>query len=510
MTLSLGVVSLVGAGPGDPGLITVKGLQRLREADVVAYDRLVDRRLLDEAREDAELIDVGKQAGQSGAGQRSIHTILIDRAHEGKRVVRLKGGDPFVFGRGGEEAQVLAMAGIPFEVVPGVSSAVAAPAYAGIPLTHREAASSFTVVSAVEDASKTESAIPWDALARTGGTLVVMMGWGALPRVVDRLMGGGMPKSMPVAVVQWGTEPYQQTVVGNLGNIIERARDAGLGPPVVVVIGRVVALRDEIGWYEDKPLFGKRVLVTRSRTQASVLSRMLAEEGAEAIEVPTIEIAPPGDFSELDEAIRNLGRFRWVVFTSVNGVAAFFNRLNHLGMDARALGSSLVCAIGPITAKALEQRGIRPDFTPPRYTTERLVEGLSEYGVEGARVLMPRTNIAPEDAARALENLGAEVVQPVAYRTLTPSGSAAKARELLGRGRIDIATFTSSSTVANLMELLDGDPSFLQDVMIACIGPVTARKARDLGLKVDVVARRHTVAGLVEALKDYVDSSSEA
>ena len=510
MSPSLGVVSLVGAGPGDPGLITVKGLQRLREADVVAYDRLVDSRLLDEARDDAELIDVGKWAGEGGVRQRSIHTILIDKAHEGKRVVRLKGGDPFVFGRGGEEAQVLAMAGIPFEVVPGVSSAVAAPAYAGIPLTHRDAASFFTVVSAVEDATKTASSVPWDALARTGGTLVVMMGWGVLPRVTERLLDAGMPPLMPAAVVQWGTEPYQQTVVGNLGNIVERAKAANLGPPVVVVIGRVVELRDEIQWYEDKPLFGKRVLVTRSRTQASVLSRMLSDEGAEAIEVPTIEIAPPEDFSDLDEAIRNLDGFRWVVFTSVNGVASFFDRLNTLGVDARALGGNCVCAIGPVTAKALEQRGIVPDFTPARYTSERLVQGLSEHGVSGVKVLMPRTNIAPEDAVQALERLGAQVYQPVAYRTLSPEGSAEKARELLAHGKIDIATFTSSSTVQNLLELLDGDPSLLQNVLIACIGPVTARKARDLGLKVDVTARRHTVARLVQALKDHVDSASEA
>ena len=398
-------------------------------------------------------------------------------------MVRLKGGDPFVFGRGGEEAQVLAMAGIPFEVVPGVSSAVAAPAYAGIPLTHREAASSFTVVSAVEDAAKTGPAIPWDALARTGGTLVVMMGWAALPQVTERLLAEGMPPSMPAAVVQWGTEPYQQTVIGNLGNIVERARAANLGPPVVVVIGRVVSLREEIGWYENRPLFGKRVLVTRSRTQASVLSRMLADEGAEAIELPTIEIAPPEDFASLDKALHDLQSFQWVVFTSVNGVAAFFNRLNKLGMDARALGSSRVCAIGPITAKALEQRGIIPDFTPPRYTTERLVQGLSEHGVAGSRVLMPRTNIAPEDAARALENLGAQVVQPVAYRTLTPEGSTEKARNLLGRGKIDIATFTSSSTVQNLLNLLDGDPSPLDNVLIACIGPVTAGKAQRVGIE---------------------------
>ena len=509
MVERLGMVSLVGAGPGDPGLITVKGLQRLREADVVAYDRLIDRRLLEEVRKEAELIDVGKQAGDGAARQKSIYTVLIDRAHEGKRVVRLKGGDPFVFGRGGEEAQVLAMAGIPFEVVPGVSSAVAAPAYAGIPLTHRQAASSFTVVSAVEDAAKKESAIPWGALARTEGTLVVMMGWGALPRVVDSLLQAGMSPSMPAAVVQWGTEPYQKTVVETLDNIVERARDARLGPPVVVVIGRVVELRKEIRWYEDKPLFGRRVLVTRSRAQASVLSRMLTEEGAEAIEIPTIQIAPPTDFTGLDQALRKLGSFRWVVFTSVNGVAAFFQRLNDLGMDARALGKNHVCAIGPITAKSLEQRGVRPDFTPSRHTTEQLVRGLSERGIAGARVLMPRTNIAPEDAARSLEKAGAQVFQPVAYRTLKPSGSAEKVRDLLVRGKIDIATFSSSSTVQNLFELLDGDSAALEGVLIACIGPVTARKARQLGLKVDVVARRHTVSGLVQALKDHMQSSSE-
>ncbi len=505
----MGMVSLVGAGPGDPGLITVKGLQRLREADVVAYDRLVDRRLLAEARHNTELIDVGKRSGHSGQGQRNIFTILIDRAHEGKRVVRLKGGDPFVFGRGGEEAQVLSMAGIPFEVVPGVSSSVAAPAYAGIPLTHRDAASSFTVVSAVEDAEKRESAIPWDVLARTEGTLVVMMGWAALPRVVERLLGGGMSPSMPAAVVQWGTEPYQQTVVGNLDNIVARARDAGLGPPVVVIIGRVVALREEVRWFEDKPLFGKRVLVTRSRAQASVLCRMLVEEGAEPIELPTIEIAPPEDFASLDAALKNLKEVQWVVFTSVNGVSSFFDRLNKLGMDARALAGSRVCAIGPVTAAALRERGIRPDLTPTTFTTERLIQELSKRGIAGSRVLLPRTNIAPEDAARVLQELGAEVVQPVAYRTLTPQGSSEKAGELLGRGKIDIATFTSSSTVQNLLDLLDGDPAPLADVLIACIGPVTARKARDLGLQVDVVARRHTVAGLAQALKRHFQSRLE-
>ena len=510
MITPLGTVSLVGAGPGDPGLITVKGLRRLREADVVAYDRLVDSRLLKEAKKDAELIDVGKESGAGGARQKSIYPILIDRAHEGKQVVRLKGGDPFVFGRGGEEAQVLAMAGIPFEVVPGVSSAIAAPAYAGIPLTHREAASSFTVVSAVEDPGKGKSTVPWDALARTGGTLVVLMGWGALPKVVDRLLTEGMRPETPAAVVQWGTEPFQKTITGTLDNIAARCLEAALGPPVVVIIGSVVRLRDEVRWFENKPLFGKRVLVTRSRPQASVLSQMLSAEGADPVEVPTIRIASPEDYSDLDRAIGKLESYRWAVFTSVNGVEHFFQRLSHHGLDARALKGIKVCAIGPVTASALKSLGVNADFTPTRYTSKSLVHGIAKFNIRDARVLLPRTNVAPEDVAKELAALGALVDQPVAYRTLVPEGSREKARHALSHGKIDIATFTSSSTVENLVKLLDGDKSLLEGPLIACIGPVTAQKARDLGLEVKVVASRHTVKGLVQALKDHLKLDPEA
>ena len=510
MLTPLGAVSLVGAGPGDPGLITVKGLQRLREADVVAYDRLVDSRLLKEAKEGAELIDVGKESGQGGARQKSIYPILIDRAHEGKQVVRLKGGDPFVFGRGGEEAQVLAMAGIPFEVVPGITSAIAAPAYAGIPLTHREAASSFTVVSAVEDPGKGKSTLPWNALARTGGTLVVLMGWAALPNVVDRLMAEGMRPGTPAAVVQWGTKPFQKTVTGTLDNIVARCLEAGLGPPVVVIVGAVVGLRDEVRWFEDKPLFGKRVLVTRSRTQASVLSQLLAQEGADPVEVPTIRIAPSGDYTHLDKAIGELESYQWAIFTSVNGVDNFFTRLSYHGLDARALKGIKVCAIGSVTASALKTQGIRADLTPARYTSKSMVHEISRFNMQDAKVLLPRTNVASEDAAKDLAALGALVDQPVAYRTLVPEGSREKARHELSHGKIDIATFTSSSTLENLVKLLDGDKSLLDGPTIACIGPVTAQTARKLGLTVDVVAAQHTVKGLVQALKDHLKLDSEA
>ena len=510
MNPPLGTVSLVGAGPGDPGLITAKGLRRLREADVIVYDRLVDKRLLNEVKEGAELIYVGKEADAGAAQQKNIYPLLIDRAREGKQVVRLKGGDPFVFGRGGEEAQVLAMAGIPFEVVPGVTSAIAAPAYAGIPLTHREAASSFTVVSAMEDTSKEMSAIPWDVLAHTGGTLVVLMGWGALGKIVDTLLKEGMMASTPAALVQWGTEPYQQTVTGTLENIVQRGEEAKLGPPVVVVFGPVVRLREEIRWFDDRPLFGKRVLVTRSRPQASVLSRLLSEEGADPIEVPAIQIAPPEDFSELDSAIDSLNGYQWIVFTSVNGVDAFFRRLDTRGLDARALAGIKVCAIGSVTASALETSGIKADFVPPQFTSKDVVRGFAGFDLRGARVLLPQTDIAPQDVTKELMRLGALVDQRIAYRTLVPEESRQKAQDALRDGKIDVVTFTSSSTVKNLVNLLNGNKSLLEGPLIACIGPVTAQTAQDLGLKVEIVAPQHTIEGLVQALKNHLTSNRGA
>ncbi len=487
-------------------MITVRGLQCLEEADMVVYDRLVDHRLLERAPSGAELVFVGKSPRQPTMEQEEINRLLVDKAREGKVVVRLKGGDPFVFGRGGEEAQALDLNGVPFEVVPGVTSALAAPAYAGIPLTHRKLASSFTVVTGSEDPTKEDSSVPWGVLAATGGTIVVLMGWESLGSVVESLRQGGMDSSTPVALVRWGTEPYQRTVVGTLENVVQRGKEAGLSPPVVAVIGDVVRLRDDIRWFDNRPLFGKRVLVTRSRSQASVLSEMLAREGADPVELPTIEIFPLDDPSPLDDAIRSLGSYDWVIFTSANGVEALFDRMKCLGLDTRSFASAKVGAIGPATAQALARRGISADFVPDEYVSEAVVKEMGGMELEGARVLLPRADIGREALSEGLIRLGARVDQVAAYRTLVPQESWSRARELLQDGRIDVATFTSSSTVRNLISLLNGDTTPLKEAVICCIGPITAATAREIGLRVDVIARQYTVEGLVEALKEYFAS----
>ena len=502
----VGKVYLIGAGPGDPGLITVKGLHCLQEADVVVYDRLVDQRLLGTARKEAELVFVGKGPGERAMEQENINRYLVDRALEGKVIARLKGGDPFVFGRGGEEAQALAQARVPFDVVPGVTSAIAAPAYAGIPLTHREMASSFTVVSGSEDSSKEESAVQWDVLAhlgRGGGTLVVLMGWGTLDRITDALIKEGMEASTPVALIRWGTEPYQSTVTGTLEDVVQRGKEAGLSPPVVAVIGPVVDLRREVRWFDNRPLFGKRVLVTRSRTQASVLSEMLAQEGAEPVEVPTIEFSPIDDHSHIDSAIGSLHNYSSVIFTSANGVEAFFRRLRALERDSRVFGGVKVGAIGPATAAALAQYGIVADFVPPQYVSEAIVQAMEMLDLKGARVLLPRADIGRDELADGLARLGAQVEQLSVYRTFMPEDSRERARDLLRDGNIDLVTFTSSSTVRNLLNLLDDDSSLLGGTLVACIGPITARTAQETGLQVDIVAQEYTIAGLVRALKEY-------
>ena len=498
-----GKVSLIGAGPGDPGLITEKGLSRLRQADVVVYDRLIDPRLLDEARAEAELVYVGKAAGDGQIEQEEINQLLADRGIEGKTVARLKGGDPFVFGRGGEEVLSLARAGVPFEVVPGVSSAIAAPAYAGIPLTHRGVASSFTVVTGSEDPSKDESSVQWEALARSGGTIVVLMGWRELGRITDRLMEAGMAPETPAALVQWATQPRQRTLVGTLRDLVQRGVEEGFGPPVVAVIGPVVSFRSDTAWSDAGPLSGKRVLVTRSREQASSLSRMLAAEGAETLEVPAIRVAPLEEYGTLDAAIQSLGSFRWVVFTSVNGVEAFFDRLNCVKLDARAFGGSKVAAIGPATSVALKNHGIATDLLPEAFTSECLLQALEAEGVAESRILLPRVEMAPDLLFTGLQRLGADPVQAPAYRTLVPDGLVTQARELLGKGAIDAVTFASSSTVSNLMSAVSGDTRLLDGTMVACIGPVTAQRAEEHGLRVDVVANEHTIPGLVRSMKEY-------
>ena len=494
---------LVGAGPGDPGLLTVKGRSLLEQADVILYDRLVDARLLHYARADAELIDAGKGQDRAGMSQEEINRLLVEMGRAGKRVVRLKGGDPFVFGRGGEEAEVLAAANVPFAVVPGVTSAVAVPAYAGIPLTHRAVSSSFTVVSGSEDPTKEVSSIAWDRLATGAGTLVVLMGWQSLPQVVETLKRYGRSPQSPAALIQWGTEPYQVTVTGTLDDIMAKAEEAQLSPPVVAVFGEVVGLREKLRWFEGASLFGKRILVTRTRTQASALAELLAAEGAEPVELPTLEIEPLPDSRELRAILNNLLAFQWVVFTSANGVDIFFERLRTLGRDARALGSARVCAIGSATAQRLERFGVVADLVPQEYVAEAVAGELEAIGVEGGRVLLARAEGARDVLAKRLTGAGAQVEELSLYRIQVPQESRSRAQALFGEGKIDVVTFTSSSTVRHLAELLDGDLSAVKRTVVACIGPITAATAAELGLSVQVQAREYTVPGLVQALKDY-------
>jgi len=486
----------VGAGPGDPGLITLKGLRCLEQAQVVIYDRLLDPSLLESAPASAERIFVGKERGRQELKQDQINDLLIDRASEGKVVVRLKGGDPFVFGRGGEEALALTEKDIPFEVVPGITSAIAAAAYAGIPLTHRGISTCFTVVSGSEDPAKPETSVNWQALARTGGTLVVLMGWSALESILDTLGKEGVPADTPVALVQWGTWPAQATVTGCLEDILERGREAGIQPPVVAVIGPVVALRKELAWFDRRPLFGKKVLITRSRTQASKFRSLLEGLGAQTFEIPAIQTVPLEDYTRLDEAVAKLKDYRWVIFASSNAVEAVFSRLYYQGLDTRALGGVKVGAIGPATADALALRGIAADFVPTRPI---VVQELSSFDWTGVPVLLPVADIGRDALATGLTQAGALVDRIDAYRTVPTTGVDAKAREALSQG-MDAVTFTSSSTVRNLVEMLNGDRAALDATSIACIGPTTAATARELGLRVDLVAGEHTVEGLASAL----------
>ena len=524
MTSNTGKVYLIGAGPGDPGLLTVKGREALARADVVVYDRLAHPSLLDYAPPSAERVFAGKARGRQELTQDGINALLVERARAGLRVARLKGGDPFVFGRGGEEALALARCGIPFEVVPGVSSAIAAPAYAGIPVTHRGIATGFTVVSGSEDPSKPESSVRWEELGRSlashGGTLMTLMGWASIEKILDALQRAGMSADTPVALVQWGTWSRQKTVTGTLADAAaEKGRAAGLAAPVVAVIGEVVSLRDELAWFDNRPLFGRRVLVTRSRTQASRMRQLLEDAGAIPVELPAIAIAPPEDFAPLDDAVSRLSYFDWVIFASVNAVDSVFERMDAQGRDARAFGAARVGAIGPATAAALERRGIRPDFTPSRSVSAAALEELAGYEWSGVSVLLPAADIGRDELADGLARFGANVERVTAYRTVTPPDAAQRARDAFADG-IDIVTFTSSSTVRNLLSLLDTSPSpheggntrggTLSGSLIACIGPVTSGAARELGLRVDIEAEEHTVEGLAQSLIGHFSTLSES
>lgn len=496
--MKVGTVYLVGAGPGDPGLITWKGLEALRTADVVVYDRLVSPALLALARPDAEQIDVGKVPAGRGVRQEEINMLLVEKARAGRTVCRLKGGDPFVFGRGGEEALYLAEAGVPFVVVPGVTSAIAVPAYAGIPVTHRGMVRSFAVATGhrcdAEEGSE-EDRCPSDV--PRADVVVYLMGVENLPRIVAQLRRCGWEATTPAAVIQRGTTPAQRTVVGTLADLVGRA--AGVEPPAVLVVGETVTLRDGLNWFERLPLFGKRVLVTRAREQAGRLAAELALRGAEPVVLPTIAVQPLESPEALDAALRRLGAFHWVLFTSANAVRAVWERMRALGLDARAFAGVRLGAIGTVTAASLLEVGLQADFVPQRHTSAAILEEIGD--VRGARVLLPRSDIAPPDLAEGLRARGAEVEAVVAYRTV-PAGSRREVVERLLEEGVDIATFTSTSTVANLAALVAPRPlaEVLRGTLVACIGPVTAQAARERGLHVDLVAPVHTEEGLVEAL----------
>lgn len=496
---SVGWVALVGAGPGDPELLTIRGRRYLEAADVVVYDRLVDQRLLGHAPKDAELIDVGKKPGGPRDRQGEINALLVERARSGKRVVRLKGGDPFIFGRGGEEVAALVEKNVPFEVVPGITSAIGAPAYAGIPLTHRGVSSSLTIVTGSESPDKQGGLVDWSLLAKSGGTLSLLMGWENLPTIAQALIDGGREEDTPVAAVQWGTWSNQKTVVGTLVDIAERTRREGLSNPVVVVVGEVVNLRAASRWFDNRPLFGKRVLVTRSRTQSADLVDLLERAGAEPVEVPTIEIQPADDTREIDSVVDSLASYDWVVFTSTNAVEQLFGRLDVLGRDARQLHGSRVAAIGTATASALSERGIVADLISRESVSQSLVDGLAEQGVAGKNILLPGAEVRPDRLRRGLEGLGAEVREVTLYRTVAPSGAGERLAEVLDAG-VDVVTFTSSSTVTNLVALLGDDASRLEGARVACIGRVTAETARKAGLDVDILAEDSTAGGLVNAI----------
>ncbi len=529
ITGSMGIakkVYLIGAGPGDIGLITVKGLNCLRQADVIIYDRLINEKLLDSARPDAELIYVGsKSVSVTKKDQEEINRLLVSKAEEGKIVVRLKGGDPFVLGRGGEEAQSLAHHGVPFEIVPGVSAALAVPAYAGIPITHRHLASSFAVITGHEDPSKDVSSIAWDKLTTGVDTLIFLMGVANLTQIVESLLQNGRMTDTPVALIQQGTTPEQRTLVGKLGNIVSRAEQYNFQPPVVIIVGEVVQLHDELCWFDNRPLFGKRVLVTRTRHQASSLSQLLLEYGAQPIEMPVIEVQyalrgmltdtghPPQSVATepcissmckegLDQAILSLESYQWVIFTSVNGVGAFFHQLHALHLDTRWLRNIQVGAIGPATAKALEKWGIYPDFIPEEYTSHGIIAGLKPKGIEGCHILLPRADIASRELVEGLTELGAEAHEVTAYVTLLPTEVAIQGRQMLLDGKIDIVTFTSSSTVNNLLTMLGEDWQIVNKTKVACIGTRTADTARNAGLRVDIIAKEQTIPGLVKAIKE--------
>ena len=500
------IVYLVGSGPGDPGLITVKGLECIKKADIIVYDYLVNSVLLRNARKDVELIYVGKKGNQHTMEQDDINQLLVDKARENKIVTRLKGGDPYVFGRGGEEAIVLHENNIPFEVVPGITAAIASPNYAGIPVTHRTCTSTFGLITGHEDPTKDQSDVDWEKLSTGLGTLTFYMGIKNLPNIVNQLVKHGRSEDTPVAVIRWGTTTHQETVTGTLSTIVEIAKD--IKPPAITIVGEVVNLRDQLNWFESRPLFGKTIIVTRSRDQASEFSEQLIELGANVLEYPTIHITSPDDFGPLDRELRRLESTDWLIFTSVNGVDAFFNRIFELGRDVRDLKGVKICSIGPATTERIKGFHVTIDCQPPKYVAESVVEALKKVEeLKGKRFLMPRTDIARSYIPEELEKMGAEVSDIIAYKTVLATDGDNMVLDKLKDGEVDIVTFTSASTVKNFVKIIGENnlSAFKNNVQFASIGPITTESAEEMDIDISIKADEYTIPGLVQAIVEKVN-----
>ncbi|MGD9726580.1 MAG: uroporphyrinogen-III C-methyltransferase [Nitrospiraceae bacterium] len=508
-----GKVFLVGAGPGDPKLLTLRGKECLEQADVVLYDYLANPALLEYAPSQADRIYVGRRGRGHYSNQSDINRLIVEHARAGRVVVRLKGGDPFVFGRGGEEAEAVAAAGLAFEVVPGVTAAIAVPAYAGIPVTHRTLASALTIVTGHEDAAKGESVLEWPRLATAQGTLVFLMGMVNLPNIVSRLIAEGKAVTTPAAVIRWGTRAAQRTVVGTLADITEKAREARMEPPTVIVIGEVVRLRAQLNWFEQRPLFGRRILVTRAKGQAGEFADLIAASGGEPILCPTIQIAPPETWEPVDRAIRNIAQYHWLIFTSLNGVGPFMDRIQSQGGDARLLAGLRLCCIGPRTAEEATRYGLRADVIPSEYQAEGIIEALTGLGLRDQRVLIPRARVAREILPDQLRAAGASVDVVPVYQTIRPDAQTARLAELFTNQSIDMITFTSSSTVTNFVELFGGREPMRRvvgETQVACIGPITAATAREHGINTTVMPGENTVPALTEAIARHFSLSAES
>jgi uroporphyrinogen III methyltransferase / synthase len=506
-TTSRATVSLVGAGPGDPGLLTLRAAQALARADVLLYDALVADPVLARVPASCERIFVGKRGGNHAMPQPEIEALMIREARRGRRVVRLKGGDPFVFGRGAEEAEALRAAGIEFEIVPGITSAIAAPAYAGIPLTHRAHNVAFTVATGHEDPTKAASALDWEKLADPHRTLVFLMASAHLAEVARKLVAHGLVPSTPAAVVQDGTRPTQRTVEGTLESIADAAARENVGPPAVLVVGDVVRLRDRIRWFDDAPLFGKRVLVTRPAARAQEFAEALLARGAEPIVAPVLTIEPPDDVAATERAIDELHRYRWLALTSRHGVEALFDRLAARGADARFLGGVKVAAIGPKTEARLERYGVRADLRPAEFVGEAVARALIAVASPGDRVLIYRAQEARDALPRMLADAGLEPAVVAAYRTAVADDPAFAKKT----ARADVVTFTSAGAVRAFASLLGGNAraaAAAAGKTVACIGPIAAQAASEAGLCVAVVAGSYTAEGLIEALEAHFAAPS--